>query len=159
MISSEGSPEYPRGWQLASYLNHWPTMSWLDSGVQVGNTPLIGRNTIALLESRFGIRFEASAGIIFGRLKSGWKVDLSDRAERPIFIDDSGVLSEQDNDAVDRSLVMGFPQDVTIRLRPLAGQTRIDIRSASRIGKHDFGDNARRIQRFAQELQVQLDAR
>ena len=62
-------------------------------------------------------------------------------------------------DAVDRSLVMGFPQDVTIRLRPLAGQTRIDIRSASRIGKHDFGDNARRIQRFAQELQVQLDAR
>ena len=62
-------------------------------------------------------------------------------------------------DAVDRTLVMGFPQDVTIRLRPLAGQTRIDIRSASRIGKHDFGDNARRIQRFAQELQVQLDAR
>lgn len=105
MISSEGSPEYPRGWQLASYLNHWPTMSWLDSGVQVGNTPLIGRNTIALLESRFGIRFEASAGIIFGRLKSGWKVDLSDRAERPIFIDDSGVLSEQDNDAVDRSFI------------------------------------------------------
>lgn len=62
-------------------------------------------------------------------------------------------------DAVDRTLVMGFAQDVTIRLRPLAGQTRIDIRSASRIGKHDFGDNARRIQRFAQELQVQLDAR
>jgi uncharacterized protein (DUF1499 family) len=62
-------------------------------------------------------------------------------------------------DAVDRSLVMGFAQDVTIRLRPLAGQTRIDIRSASRIGKHDFGDNARRIQRFAQELQAQLDAR
>ena len=62
-------------------------------------------------------------------------------------------------DAVDRSLIMGFPEDVTIRLRPLAGQTRIDIRSASRFGRHDFGANARRIQRFAQELQDQLDAR
>jgi uncharacterized protein (DUF1499 family) len=62
-------------------------------------------------------------------------------------------------DAVDKTLVMGFPEDVTIRVRPLAGQTRIDIRSASRFGRHDFGGNARRIQRFAQELQTQLDAR
>ena len=62
-------------------------------------------------------------------------------------------------DAVDRTLVMGFPEDVAIRVRPLAGQTRIDIRSASRFGRHDFGGNAGRIQRFAQELQTQLDAR
>jgi len=62
-------------------------------------------------------------------------------------------------DAVDKTLLMGFPQDVTIRVRPLAGQTRIDIRSASRFGRHDFGVNAQRIQRFAQELQTQLDAR
>ena len=62
-------------------------------------------------------------------------------------------------DAVDKTLVMGFPEDVTIRLRPLAGQTRIDIRSASRFGRHDFGGNAQRIQSFAQELQAQLDAR
>ena len=62
-------------------------------------------------------------------------------------------------DAIDRSLIMGFPEDVTVRLRPLAGQTRIDVRSASRFGRHDFGANARRIQRFAQELQTQLDAR
>ena len=62
-------------------------------------------------------------------------------------------------DAVDKTLLMGFPQDVTIRVRPLAGQTRIDIRSASRFGRHDFGVNAQRIQRFAQELQAQLDVR
>ncbi len=61
-------------------------------------------------------------------------------------------------DAIDRTLVMGFPDDVTIRIRPLAGQTRIDIRSASRFGRHDFGQNARRIRRFALELQTQLDA-
>ncbi len=62
-------------------------------------------------------------------------------------------------DAFDKSLIMGFADDVTIRLRPLAGQTRIDVRSASRWGRHDFGSNARRIQRFAQELQAQLDQR
>ncbi len=62
-------------------------------------------------------------------------------------------------DAVDRPLIMGFPEDVTVRVRPLAGQTRIDVRSASRYGRHDFGDNARRIRRFATELQAQLDER
>ena len=62
-------------------------------------------------------------------------------------------------DAVDRSLIMGFPDDITVRIRPLAAQTRIDIRSVSRFGRHDFGANARRILRFGQEMQTQLDAR
>ena len=62
-------------------------------------------------------------------------------------------------DAVDKTPIMGFPDDVTVRVRPLAGQTRIDLRSASRYGRHDFGANARRIARFATELQAQLDAR
>jgi uncharacterized protein (DUF1499 family) len=62
-------------------------------------------------------------------------------------------------DAIDRTAIMGFPEDITIRLRPLAGQTRIDIRSASRFGRHDFGSNARRIEAFATELQTQLDAK
>ncbi len=62
-------------------------------------------------------------------------------------------------DAVDRPLIMGFPDDVTVRVRPLAGQTRIDLRSASRYGRHDFGANAKRIQGFSDELQAQLDAR
>ncbi len=51
-------------------------------------------------------------------------------------------------EAVDRSLVFGFPSDIAIRVTPLANQTRIDIRSVIRFGSHDFGDNARRIRRF-----------
>ena len=62
-------------------------------------------------------------------------------------------------DAVDRTLILGFADDITLRLRPLPGQTRIDLRSASRYGRHDFGANARRIAAFAAELQAQLDAR
>lgn len=62
-------------------------------------------------------------------------------------------------EAIDRTLLMGFPDDVTIRIRPLEAQTRIDIRSASRYGRHDFGANAARIRKFARALQEQLDAR
>ena len=62
-------------------------------------------------------------------------------------------------EAVDRSILFGFPDDITIRLRPLGGQTRIDIRSASRFGQIDFGANARRIARFAEEVQAQLEVK
>ncbi len=62
-------------------------------------------------------------------------------------------------DAVDRTLIMGFPDDITIRVKPLAGQTRIDVRSVSRYGRNDFGDNAKRIGAFARELQAQLDTK
>ena len=60
-------------------------------------------------------------------------------------------------DAIARGLVLGFANDVTIRVRPLAGQTRIDIRSVSRIGRHDFGANDRRILAFADELKTEAD--
>jgi uncharacterized protein (DUF1499 family) len=62
-------------------------------------------------------------------------------------------------DFMDRTLVMGFDDDVTVRLRPLAGQTRIDMRSTSRNGRHDFGSNAKRIRQFAEELQEGLNDR
>jgi uncharacterized protein (DUF1499 family) len=57
------------------------------------------------------------------------------------------------------TLVMGFDDDIAVRLRPLAGQTRIDVRSASRNGRHDFGVNAKRIRQFAEELQAGLNER
>lgn len=55
-------------------------------------------------------------------------------------------------EAVDRSFIMRFPSDVTIRVRPLATGARIDVRSASRDWAHDFGDNARRILGYAQAV-------
>ncbi|ATQ70176.1 DUF1499 domain-containing protein [Methylosinus trichosporium OB3b] len=62
-------------------------------------------------------------------------------------------------DFMDRTLVMGFDDDITVRLRPLAGQTRIDMRSTSRNGRHDFGANAKRIRQLAEELQEGLTDR
>ena len=56
-------------------------------------------------------------------------------------------------DAIDRSLFLGFPDDIAVRIKPLANQTRIDVRSTSRVWRHDFGANARRIEKFASEIQ------
>lgn len=58
-------------------------------------------------------------------------------------------------DAMVRGLILGLPDDVTIRIRPQAGQTRVDIRSVSRIGHHDFGANAYRIKQFQQALEAE----
>jgi uncharacterized protein (DUF1499 family) len=62
-------------------------------------------------------------------------------------------------EAIDRTLIMRFPDDITIRVRPGAGQSRVDVRSVSRYGRHDFGVNARRIGNFSRRLQELLDAR
>ena len=52
-------------------------------------------------------------------------------------------------EAVDHSLIFGFPSDVVIRIKPGATSTAIDLRSVSRVGQHDFGANAGRIRKFA----------
>ena len=56
-------------------------------------------------------------------------------------------------DAVARTPVMAFPEDITVRIRPQSGQTRVDLRSASRFGRHDLGSNAARIEALAEDLQ------
>jgi uncharacterized protein (DUF1499 family) len=54
-------------------------------------------------------------------------------------------------EAVDRSLVLKMPYDITVRVRPRVDGTRIDIRSASRFGGHDLGVNAKHIRDFLEE--------
>lgn len=48
-------------------------------------------------------------------------------------------------EAVARTTIMGFRDDVVVRVTPLRDGARIDVRSASRYGSHDFGTNARRV--------------
>jgi uncharacterized protein (DUF1499 family) len=60
-------------------------------------------------------------------------------------------------DAIATSFILGFPSDITLRLRPLAGQTRIDIRSVSRFGPYDFGANPRNIAGFEAALEAVVD--
>jgi uncharacterized protein (DUF1499 family) len=55
-------------------------------------------------------------------------------------------------DAVDRTFLLRIADDVTVRIRPRADGARIDVRSASRLGQHDLGQNAQRIRRFLEEV-------
>ncbi len=48
-------------------------------------------------------------------------------------------------EAIDQSLLLGFRDDIVVRVRGDANFTRIDMRSASRYGSHDLGANANRI--------------
>jgi hypothetical protein len=40
---------------------------------------------------------------------------------------------------------MGFRDDVAVRIRAIGQGARVDVRSASRYGRHDFGTNAARV--------------
>jgi uncharacterized protein (DUF1499 family) len=55
-------------------------------------------------------------------------------------------------EAVARTLIMGFREDVSIRVAPLGAGAQVDIRSASRYGSHDFGGNAARIRTLLDEI-------
>src|SRR5262245_11783410 len=55
-------------------------------------------------------------------------------------------------EAVAKTMLLAFPSDVAIRLTDEGPTTYVDMRSASRYGKRDFGDNAARIEAFLDEL-------
>ncbi|MEJ1157887.1 DUF1499 domain-containing protein [Prosthecomicrobium sp. N25] len=77
--------------------------------------------------------------------KAGWRVteDLPAREEG-----DRARI-----EAVARTLVFGFEDDVVIRIYAEGnGGSKIDIRSSSRWGEHDFGANVRRIRGFLSDL-------
>jgi hypothetical protein len=48
-------------------------------------------------------------------------------------------------EAVATTLIMGFRDDVAVRVSNVGGSARVDVRSASRYGATDFGTNARRV--------------
>jgi len=55
-------------------------------------------------------------------------------------------------EAVARTPIMGFRDDIVVRIRPVGQGARVDIRSASRYGRHDFGVNAARIRTLINDI-------
>ena len=69
----------------------------------------------------------------------GWEVRASDSA--------AGRL-----EATARTPWFGFRDDVVVRIRPEGSGTRVDVRSASRVGRSDIGRNAERVREFLGRL-------
>ncbi len=61
-------------------------------------------------------------------------------------------------EAVARTPLLGLQNDVSIRIREDGEGARIDMRSASRIGRADFGANADRIRAFFADLTAAANA-
>jgi len=55
-------------------------------------------------------------------------------------------------EAVARTPIMGFRDDIAVRIRPMGQGARVDVRSASRYGRHDFGTNARRVRALLNDI-------
>jgi hypothetical protein len=78
----------------------------------------------------------------------GWRLLDS---HRPDDNDASGRI-----EAVARTLIFGFSQDVVIRIQPDGDGALVDMRSAARHGAHDLGANAERIRAFFSDLDTSL---
>lgn len=113
-------------------------------------------------------------------LKRGWEIiDQAGLPEDPAGGDDSdvdeqsasavAVASDQPADgveasipldirieAVSTSLVFGFPRDIVIQIVSESESTLVDMRSASRWGAHDYGENAAAIDKFLSDLDAAL---
>ena len=54
------------------------------------------------------------------------------------------------------SLLYGFTDDMVVRIASAADATKVDVRSKSRVGRSDLGQNAKRIRLFLQKLKANL---
>ena len=61
-------------------------------------------------------------------------------------------------EAVARTQIMGFRDDVIIRIRGVEDSVRIDIRSSSRYGWHDLGTNAARVAALIEDIEAAVAA-
>jgi uncharacterized protein (DUF1499 family) len=55
-------------------------------------------------------------------------------------------------EAVAQTMIMGFRDDVVVRVSPMGPGSRVDVRSASRVGLHDFGTNASRVRTLLEDI-------
>lgn len=91
--------------------------------------------------------YDAAMAVI---LRRKWRV-VVDRPPQPPRRE--GVI-----EAVARTPIMGFRDDVAVRVRREDEGSRIDVRSASRYGRHDFGANAARIRSLLEDIDDRLTA-
>ncbi|QND54153.1 DUF1499 domain-containing protein [Phyllobacterium sp. 628] len=102
-----------------------------------------------------GRRYEGSPDRILDGISSviadnGWTI-----------IDQKGLPGDDEEillEVVARTWLLGFTSDVVIRLSDEGDTTYVDMRSVSRYGVHDLGDNADRITQFMAALDSQIQS-
>ncbi|HUU73306.1 MAG TPA: DUF1499 domain-containing protein [Burkholderiales bacterium] len=59
-------------------------------------------------------------------------------------------------EATDTTLLYGFKDDMVVRIVETGDGTRVDVRSKSRVGRSDLGQNAKRVRTFLGRLEEEL---
>lgn len=78
--------------------------------------------------------------------RRGWRIAAADRAHGRI-------------EATDITPWFGFADDVVVRVRPRGRGSVVDLRSESRLGGSDVGENAARIRAFRRDLEARIESR
>jgi hypothetical protein len=86
--------------------------------------------------------FDAALAVI---TKRKWRI-VDSRPPQPAARRD-GII-----EAVARTPILGFRDDIVVRVRSTGDGTRIDVRSASRYGRHDLGTNAKRVRALIDDI-------
>jgi uncharacterized protein (DUF1499 family) len=121
-------PEREESWNGAEY-----------GGPGIAEQQQKGYPDIVPIESALpaGEAFDRALAVARGM---GWKVASADAARGRI-------------EATDTTRWLRFKDDVVIRVRPgEGGASRVDVRSASRLGLSDLGKNAQRIREFSRRF-------
>ncbi len=94
---------------------------------------------------------EAYAAALKVMTKRKWRI-VDARAPQ------SGRPGEGRIEAIARTPILGFRDDVAVRVRATADGARIDVRSASRYGRRDLGGNAARVRALIDDIDDILSA-
>lgn len=75
------------GWRSLTAANHWPTIYWnpTQAGVQYQGV-MLSHNSAHLLETILDRKVQIDTGIVFGKIPSGWNVEISGRAEKVLYL-------------------------------------------------------------------------
>lgn len=90
--------------------------------------------------------YEAARTVIHKRYP---KSVISERAPQ-------GARRDGQIEAVARTPILGFREDVIVRVRAGSDGARIDVRSASRYGRYDLGSNAARVRSLLEDIDDQV---
>lgn len=114
----------------------WP----LINDVKTGQTPEYPQ----LQPQRFSVGFDA---VYTAALEAAKAIGLEIISSDPAIGEIRGVATTR---------ILRFKDDVTITISREGDATVVNIRSASRVGKGDFGANARRIEKLQAEIASRL---
>jgi uncharacterized protein (DUF1499 family) len=91
----------------------------------------------------------ADAATVFAAAKKvvdSMGMELVDASERDLRIE-----------ATQTSFFYGFKDDIVVRIVATPDATRVDVRSKSRVGRSDIGQNAKRIKTYLAKLETELN--